>query len=139
MQTAVGTQQAELTPPFVDIRRCGALETTDIMTPETKSAQRQGKSPAKRLCHGDIACGTIAAPVCRELLSADGRRTREQYGFSGSSLTLQQFKNCLIVQIGIIVMHFNRIGMVKIRDIFHRDSLTKVGFEAVYTHIQQRL
>ena len=29
--------------------------------------------------------------------------------------------------------------MIKVLDVFHRDPLTKVGFEAVHTHIQQGL
>ena len=36
-------------------------------------------------------------------------------------------------------MHFHRIGMVKILDFFHRDSLTKISFKAIHAHIQQRL
>ena len=45
----------------------------------------------------------------------------------------------LIIQISIVIMHFHRIGMVKILDFFHRDSLTKISFKAIHAHIQQRL
>ena len=36
-------------------------------------------------------------------------------------------------------MHFHRIGMVKVHDILHRNSLTKISFKAIHAHIQQRL
>ena len=49
---------------------------------------------------------------------------------------LQYIKNCFIIKIAIVVVHFGRIGTVPIHDI-GRNAFSKIGFETIRPHFNQ--
>ena len=71
-----------------------------------------------------------------ELLTTYGSRTGEEYCLALSALSLQKLINTFIVKVGVVVVHLLRVGTIKVYHI-RRDSLAKVGLEAVHAHIHE--
>ena len=71
---------------------------------------------------------------------ASGRRGSGKYkGLILSQLALQKCKYHLVVQVGVIVMHFYSVGPVIIHYSGHRYPLSKVRLKAVHAHVDQAL
>ena len=137
METAVGREQAESYPAFVHIRRGSMLKPADVMRPVTESGHHQREAAAQAFFHGFIVGPAVSSPVDREFLAAYRGRAGEQYGFPFAALPFQQFIDAFIVQVGIIVVHFLRVGAVVIDDVFGRNPFAEIRLETVHAHIQQ--
>ena len=73
----------------------------------------------------------------RELLTADRRAAGEQNRFALALAILHNVKDNLVVQVGVIVVHIDRVAAVEPPDVAHRDALAEVGLEAVHAHVHQ--
>ncbi|MNI25895.1 hypothetical protein D3C73_795740 [compost metagenome] len=136
VQAAVAGEQAEGQPAFEHMRRSGILEAADIMAPEAEAGQAERQAAAKALCHRLIVRVAVAAPVNRELLPAGRCRACEYGGFIFAQLLFQYFKDHLVVQLSVVVVHLLRVGAVKVHHIGW-NPFAEVRLEAVYAHIHQ--
>ena len=137
VQAAVGGQEAKLHPALVNIRRRGGLKAGNIVAPVAEAAVAHGQTRAQRFRHRDVSRGVIAAPMHRELLTADRRAAGEQNRFPFALAILHNVKDDLVVQVGVIVVHIDRVAAVEPPDVAHRDALAEVGLEAVHAHVHQ--
>ena len=107
------------------------------MAPERETTHRKGKTAAQRLCHRWIIRETVAAPVYRELLSACRCTSCKQHCLLLSLYFLKQIEYCLVVQIGVIIVHRLWITAIVVRHI-DRDTLAEIRLEAVHAALQDR-
>ena len=75
----------------------------------------------------------------RELLAARGGAAGEQGGLALAAMVFNHLKDRFVIQLSVIIMHFQRAASIKIADILHRNALAEIGFETVHPHIQQFL
>ena len=136
MQTAVGREKSELDPAFVEIRLCRCLESGDVMAPVSASAGKETQAAPKSLCHRDISCRTVSAPVNGELLgSCRGRSGKEDcLVLPPNRLNLSEDR--LVVQEGIVVVHRTGIFMVAVNHI-GRYPFSEIRLDAVDPCFQQ--
>ena len=96
------------------------------------TARRAGSRPSTRrwrCSRRPSARGTAARPPW-----PSGRRPPPRPRRSFSS---QQLEDGLVVQVGVVVVHLERVGAVVI-DHVGRDALAEIGLEAVHAHVDQR-
>ena len=136
VETAVGGHQTECAPALVNVRRSRCLKSADIMAEEAEAGGAQGQSAAECLCHGGVLCGAVAAPVYRELLTADGGASGKQACLSLAVVFFQYLEYGLVVQIGVIVVHMDRICTVVIYCL-GGDTLAEVGLDGSNAHLTQ--
>ncbi|MOA02546.1 hypothetical protein D3C78_1220020 [compost metagenome] len=136
MQAAVTRQQPERTPALIDIRRCRVFKPANIMTPEAKARQTNRQPTAQAFRHRFIVGVAVAAPMHREFLRTDGCGTRKQDRLFFAHGLFQHVPHQLVIDIGVMVVHFLRIGTVMPQHI-GRDAFTKVRLEAIDADIHQ--
>ena len=136
MQTAVARQQAEGAPALVDVGGRGVFEAADIVAPEPKAGHADRQAAAQAFRHRFIVGVAVAAPVHRELLCAHRGGAREQHRFFLADGLFQYVPHQLVIDEGVVVVHFLRIGTIKPLHV-GRDTLAEVGLEAVNAHRYQ--
>ena len=90
MQAAVGGQEAKLHPALV-------LKAGNIVAPVAEAAVAHGQTRSQRFRHRDVGRGVIAAPMHRELLTADRRAAGEQNRFPLALAILHNVKDDLVI------------------------------------------
>ena len=138
VQAAVAGQQAEGGPALVHIRGGGLLEAGDVVAPEGKAAVGYGQAAAQRLGHAHEAGAAVAVPMHRELLPADGSAAGEQHRVAPATVFLDALKHHLVVEVGVPVVHPQRVAAIEIPDTLHRYALAEIGLEGVHAHFHQR-
>ena len=136
MQPAVRREQAEGAPTLVDGRRGRQLKAAHVMAPEAEAGEREREAAAEDLGHRLKGGGAVAAPVDGELLAAGRGGAGEDDGLALAELLLEHVEDGLVVEIGVEVVHLERIGAVVIDDV-GGDALAEVGLEAVNAHVDQ--
>ena len=136
VQSGMRGEQAERRPALVNVRRSLALETAHVVAPEAEAGKAQGKAAAQGFGHGGVVRRAVAAPVYRELLSADRGASCKEACLVLALVLFKHFPNALIVKVGVIVVHTERIAAVVVDNI-GRDSLTEVGLEAIDALVEQ--
>ena len=136
VQPAVAGEQAEGAPALVDVGRRGVFETADIVTPETKAGHADRQPAAQAFRHRFVVGVAVAAPVHRELLRAHRGGAGEQHRLLLADGLFQHLPHQLVIDEGVVVVHFLRIGTIKPLDV-GRDTLAKVGLEAIDPHRHQ--
>ena len=129
-------EQAEGAPAFVNGGRGGLLEAAHVVAPEAEARQAQRKPAAQALRHRLEGGSAVAAPVDGELLPAGRGRAGEDRGFALAEMFLQEAENRLVIQVGVVVVHLQRVGAIVV-DGIGGDALAEIGLEAVYAHLQQ--
>ena len=105
------------------------------MTPETEAGHADRQPAAQAFRHRFVVGVAVAAPVHRELLRAHRGGTGEQHRLLLADGLFQHLPHQLVIDEGVVVVHFLRIGPVKPLDV-GRDTLAEVGLEAIdpYRH-----
>ena len=86
--------------------------------------------------HRFVVGVAVAAPVHRELLRAHRGGAGEQHRLLLADGLFQHLPHQLVIDEGVVVVHFLRIGTIKPLDV-GRDTLAKVGLEAIDPHRHQ--
>ena len=118
------------------------------MAPVAEAAQRQRQPAAQGLRHRGVIGEAVAAPVYGIFLAARRGRPCKQARLPLSEPLFQHLKDCLVIQLRVVIVHPVGIGAVKIDDaavrrfrteerIAHRDPLAEIGLEAVHAHVDQ--
>jgi len=136
VQAAVGGQQAKGHPALEQIRCCKLLEASYIVTPIAEPTHGERKTATDALGHRLIGCRTVATPVYGKFLTSNSCRTCKNQCLMLAAFFLEQGEHSLIVQIGVVVVHQHRIGVIKILNL-GGNPLTKIRLEGIDTHIQQ--
>ena len=106
------------------------------MAEEAEAGGAQGQTAAEGFCHRGVLCGAVTAPVYRELLTADGGTSGKQACLSLAVVFFQYLENGLVVQIGVVVVHVDRICTVVV-NCLGGDSLAEVRLDRGDTHFAQ--
>ncbi len=139
MQAAVAGEQAEGAPALVDVGRRGVFGNRRYRDSRNRSrtcrstARRAGFPPSIRSWRSSrrpSAPGTAARPPRRS-----GRNSTASLLADG---LFQHLPHQLVIDEGVVVVHFLRIGTIKPLDV-GRDTLAKVGLEAIDPHRHQGL
>ena len=138
VQAAVAGQQAEGGPALVHVGGGGLLEAGDVVAPEGEAGMGDGQAAAQGLGHAHEGRAAVAVPVHRELLAAHGGAAGEHHRVALPAVLLDALEHHLVVEIGVIVVHPQRVAAVEVFDAPHRDALAEVGLEGVHAHVHQR-
>ncbi len=136
VQAAMAGEQPKRAPAFVDVRRSGVFEPADIVAPESEPGQANRQPAAQAFGHRLVVGVAVAAPVHRELLRTHRGRTGKQHRLFFAYRLFQHVPHQLVIDIGVVVVHFLRIGAVEPLHV-GRNALAKVGLEAVNADIHQ--
>ena len=129
-------EQPKRAPAFVDMRGRGVFKAADIMAPEAEAGKANGEAAAQAFRHRFIVGVTVAAPVHRELLRANGRRAGKQHRFFFTHSLFQHVPDQFVINERIMVVHFLRISAVMPHHI-GGNALAEIGFKAVNAHPDQ--
>ena len=110
VQSGVRGHKSECAPALVQVGGALSLKAGDVVAEIAEAAHAEGQTAAERLPHGLVVGEAVAAPVYRELLTADGSRTREQARLVLAVEFFQYLKHSSVVEVAVLDVHFVEIS-----------------------------